>query len=233
MEGIIQSIRESIYLNLIYEDRYLFIIDGFGMTLYLTAMTFLLGTLIGAVFCWLRRSSIKVVSQTVALIKNLFIRLPTLVLLIMFAYMLFSKSEIDIVLLAILAFALKTGSYISDIMYTALETVDNGEIEAGRTLGMTKFMVFRLVVLPQAIKSSLPVYKNQLIITMQETSLVGFLAINDLTRASSIISARTLDPYISIIITAIAYLLIGAAANMLFKLADRDKHLRRADFIEG
>ena len=145
--------------------------------------------MIGAVFCWLRRSSIKVVSQTVALIKNLFIRLPTLVLLIMFAYMLFSKSEIDIVLLAILAFALKTGSYISDIMYTALETVDNGEIEAGRTLGMTKFMVFRLVVLPQAIKSSLPVYKNQLIITMQETSLVGFLAINDLTRASSIISA--------------------------------------------
>ena len=74
MEGIIQSIKESIYLNLIYEDRYLFIIDGFGMTLYLTAMTFLLGTLIGAVFCWLRRSSIKVVSQTVALIKNLFIR---------------------------------------------------------------------------------------------------------------------------------------------------------------
>ncbi|MGE5543728.1 MAG: amino acid ABC transporter permease [Bacillota bacterium] len=233
MEGIIQSIRDSVYLNLIYEDRYLFLIDGFGMTLYLTLMTFFLGTVIGAVFCLLRRSKTSLVVNTVIWIKNLFIRLPTLVLLIMFAYMLFSKSDIDTVLLAIFAFALKTGSYISDIMYTALETVDKGEIEAGRTLGMSAFMVFRLVILPQAIKSALPVYKNQLIITMQETSLVGFLAINDLTRASSIISARTLDPYISIIITAVAYLIIGAAANLLFMLAERDKHLRRADFIEG
>lgn len=233
MGVLIEGIRKSIYLNLIYEDRYLFIVDGFGMTLYLTAMTFLLGTLVGAVFCRLRRSNISMISRTVVWIKNLFIRLPTLVLLIMFAYMLFSKSNIDTVILAIIAFALKTGSYVSDIMYTALETVDKGEIEAGRTLGMSQFMVFRLVVLPQAIKNALPVYKNQLIITMQETSLVGFLAINDLTRASSIISARTLDPYISIIITAIAYLIIGAAANLVFMLADRDKHLRRADFLEG
>lgn len=232
MGGIIDSIRDSIYLNLIYEDRYLFVIDGFGMTLYLTAMTFILGTIIGALFCWLRRSSVTGVSPTVIWIKNLFIRLPTLVLLIMFAYMLFANSNIDTVILAILAFALKTGAYVSDIMNTALETVDKGEIEAGRTLGMSRFMVFKLVVLPQAIKSSLPVYKNQLIITMQETSLVGFLAINDLTRASSIISARTLDPYISIIITAVAYLLIGAAANLLFMLGDRDKHMSPDDFLE-
>ena len=233
VEGIIQSIKESVYLNLIYEDRYLFLIDGFGMTLYLTAMTFILGTVIGALFCRLRRSQNNVIANTVIWIKNLFIRLPTLVLLIMFAYMIFSKSDIDTVLLAIFAFALKTGSYISDIMYTALETVDKGEVEAVRTLGMSAFMVFRLVVLPQAVKNALPVYKNQLIITMQETSLVGFLAINDLTRASSIISARTLDPYISIIITAVAYLIIGATANLLFKMADRDKHLHRADFMEG
>ena len=228
MEEFLQAVQDSIYINLIYEERYWFIVKGFGMTLYLTVMTFLLGTVIGSLFCRLRLSSNTVVSGAVIWLKNLFIRLPTLVLLLIFAYWLFSGTGIDTVTLAILAFALKAGSYISDIMYTAIITVDKGEVEAGRSLGMSSFKVFRLVVLPQAVKNALPVYKNQLIITMQETSLVGFLAINDLTRASQVITSRTMDPYISIIITVVAYLLIGGVANLLFKLAERDKHLEYA-----
>lgn len=230
MPEFLQSIQNSIYINLIYEDRYLFIIHGFGMTLYLTVMTFLLGTGIGALFCRLRLLKNKTVPSLVIWFKNLFIRLPTLVLLIIFTYWLFSGTNIDTVTLATMAFALKAGSYISDILYTAITSVNRGEVEAGRALGMSSFKVFRLVVLPQAIKSALPVYKNQLIITMQETSLVGFLAINDLTRASQIITSRTMDPYISIIITVVAYLLIGGVFGMLFKMVERDKHLEYAAF---
>jgi len=226
MADIIQTIVDSVYINLIYEDRYLFLLKGFGMTLYLTVMTFLLGTLIGAFFCKLRFSKNITAAKAVIWLKTLFIRLPTLVLLIIFAYLLFADTNINTVTLAIMAFAIKTGSYICDIMYSAIEAVDKGEIEAARTLGMSQFMAFRLVVLPQAIKNALPVYKNQLIITLQETSLVGFLAINDLTRASQVITSRTMDPYLSIIITAIAYLLIGAVSGLLFKLTEREKHLR-------
>jgi len=233
MAELIQAVEKSIYLNLIYEDRYLFLIKGFGMTIYLTIMTFLLGTIIGALFCALRFSKNHRVSNSVVWLKTLFIRLPTLVLLIIFAYLLFADTNIDTVLLAIFAFSLKTGSYISDIMYSAIGTVSKGEIEAGRTLGMSKITVFRLVVLPQAVKNALPVYRNQLILTMQETSLVGFLAINDLTRASQIITSRTMDPYISIVITAVAYLIIGVVSNFLFKLAEKEKHLRYADFVDG
>lgn len=228
MAEFIQGIQNSFYLNLIYEDRYLFILKGFGMTLYLTVMTFILGTLFGALFCRLRLSNNKVVARVIVWLKNLFIRLPTLVLLIIFTYWLFAGTGIDTVTLAILAFALKAGSYVSDILYSAIVTVDKGEVEAGRTLGMSSFKVFRLVVLPQAIKYALPVYKNQLIITMQETSLVGFLAINDLTRASQVITSRTMDPYISIIITVIAYLLIGAVSGLLLNIVERDKHLEYA-----
>jgi len=228
MEELIQTIKNSIYINLIYEDRYWFILKGFGMTLYLTVTTFLLGTVIGAIFCRLRLISNPAITTVVIWLKNLFIRLPTLVLLIIFAYWLFANTGIDTVPLAILAFALKAGSYISDIMYSAVITVNKGEVEAGRTLGMSTFTVFRLVVLPQAIKNALPVYKNQLIITMQETSLVGFLAINDLTRASQVITSRTMDPYISIIITVIAYLLIGGVSGLLFRVVERDRHLEYA-----
>jgi His/Glu/Gln/Arg/opine family amino acid ABC transporter permease subunit len=225
MEGLLQAIQDSIYLNLIYEDRYLFIITGFGITVYLTITTFLLGTVIGSIFCKLRMSSNTVISRVTICVKNLFIRLPTLVLLIIFVYLLFANSSVDTVTLAILAFAFKTGAYICDILYSAIITVNKGEIEAGRTLGMSTFKVFRLVVLPQAIKNALPVYKNQLIITMQETSLVGFLAINDLTRSSQIITSRTMDPFISIILTIIAYLLIGYVSGLIFKFAERDRHL--------
>jgi arginine/lysine/histidine transport system permease protein len=228
MEGFFHAVQNSIYLNLIYEDRYLFILKGFGMTLYLTVMTFLLGTLIGALLCRLRTNHNRWVSKVTVWFKNLFIRLPTLVLLIIFTYMIFSGSGIDTVTLAILAFALKAGSFISDIMFSAISTVNKGEVEAGRTLGMSPFKVFRLVILPQAIKTALPVYKNQLIITMQETSLVGFLAINDLTRASSVITSRTMDPFISIIITVIAYLLIGGASGLAFKFVEKDKHIEYA-----
>jgi arginine/lysine/histidine transport system permease protein len=225
-----QAIQNSIYINLIYEQRYMFIIKGFGMTLYLTVMTFLLGTLVGSALCRLRLSNNKLIVKVTTLFKNLFIRLPTLVLLIIFAYWLFSGSGIDTVTLAIIAFALKAGSYISDIMFSAIATVNKGEVEAGRTLGMSSFTVFRLVVLPQAIKNALPVYKNQLVITMQETSLVGFLAINDLTRSSQIITSRTMDPYISIIITVITYLAIGGVSGWALKFLERDKHLEIETF---
>lgn len=226
MDAFLQAVQNSFYINLIYEDRYLFLLKGFGLTLYMTFATFLIGTVLGAVFCKIKLGKSRIAARIVDLLANLFIRLPTLVLLLIFVYMLFSNTDIDTVILAITAFSMKTGSYIAVIMYTAVKAVNPGEIEAGRTLGMNRFMVFHLITLPQAVKHALPTYKNQLIITLQETSLVGFLAINDLTRASQVITSRTMDPYISLIISAVAYLLIGVFSNLLFWFFERDKHLQ-------
>ncbi len=221
-----QTVQNSFYINLIYEDRYLFLLKGFGLTLYMTVATFLAGTIIGSIFCRIKLGKSQIAAKIVDLVSNLFIRLPTLVLLLIFVYMLFSNTDIDTVILAIIAFSMKTGSYIAVIMYTAVKAVNPGEIEAGRTLGMSKLNAFRLITLPQAVKHALPTYKNQLIITLQETSLVGFLAINDLTRASQVITSRTMDPYISLIISAVAYLLIGVFSNLIFRIFERDRHLQ-------
>jgi His/Glu/Gln/Arg/opine family amino acid ABC transporter permease subunit len=226
MDAIFKAVQDSIYINLIYEDRYMFLVKGLGLTLYMTSATFFLGTVLGAIFCRIRLSRSRAAARMAELLCNLFIRLPSLVLLLIFVYLLFSDYDIDTVILAIIAFSMKTGSYIMVIMYSAVKAINPGEIEAGKTLGMGRLTVFRLITLPQAVRHALPTYKNQLIITLQETSLVGFLAINDLTRASQIITGRTLDPYIAIIISAAAYLLIGAFANMLFKLLERDRHLK-------
>jgi His/Glu/Gln/Arg/opine family amino acid ABC transporter permease subunit len=229
MDAIFKKISDTVFINLVYEDRYKFLVDGFLMNLRLTVLTFLLGTAIGALFCWLRFSGRRHLSRAVEQIKTLFTRLPTLVLLIIFAYMIFKNTKVDTVILAILALGIKAGSYISDIMYSAVSAVDKGEVEAARTLGMSRFSTFRMIILPQAIANSLSVYKNQLIITLQETSLVGFLAINDLTRSSQVISSRTMNPFLSVTVTALSYLLIGGLSGLLFNRAARVRHLGAAD----
>jgi polar amino acid transport system substrate-binding protein len=227
MEAFWDAVKNSFYMNLVYEDRYLFLVKGFGLTLLMTAVTFVSGTILGAVLCRLRLLRRPWLDRIVTGWCNLLIRLPTLVLLLIVVYVLFSDMQVSTVALAMVAFSLKAGAYIMVIMYSAVTAIDPGEIEAGRTLGMSRFTVFRLVTLPQAIRYGLPTYKSQLIITLQETSLVGFLAINDLTRASQVITSRTMDPYIAIIITAIAYLVIGAVSSLLFRLLERDRHLVR------
>jgi His/Glu/Gln/Arg/opine family amino acid ABC transporter permease subunit len=226
MDGFIEAIKNSIYINLIYEKRYLFLIEGFGLTVYMTVATFLLATVIGALFCRIRLGKYQWAKKVVELLSTLFIRLPTLVLLLVFVYLIFSNVEAETVVLAIIAFSMKAGSYISDIIYSAYKAVNQGEIEAGRTLGMSRMKVFRYITFPQIVSYALPTYRNQLIITMQETSLVGFFAINDLTRASQVITSRTMDPYIAMVITCVVYLLIGFVSNLIFKVFDRNKHLK-------
>ena len=229
MSEWMQTIKDSLYINLVYEDRYMFLIKGFLLTLCMTGLTFLLATILGAVFCRIRLGKIRTARKIVELVSTLFIRLPTLVLLLIFVYLLFSGWNVDTVFLAIIAFTMKAGAYISDILFTAYRAIRSGEIEAGRTLGLSRWKVFRYVILPQVVQKGLPTYKNQLIITLQETSLVGFFAINDLTRASQVITSRTMDPYISLIITSVAYLLIGALSSLLFRLVDRQKHLKAGE----
>ena len=114
---------------------------------------------------------------------------------------------------------------MADIFKTAVETVAPGEVEAARTLGMTRFQSLRYIILPQTVKTALPVYKNQFISCLQETSVVGYLAIMDLTRASDIVSARTFDALFALLAVTLIYLIIGWGVGALINLAERKKHL--------
>ena len=118
----------------------------------------------------------------------------------------------------ILGLTFKSGAYLSQIFLTALSTVAGGEMEAARTLGMTRWQAFRYVALPQTVVTALPLYKNQFIAAMQETSVVGTLAIMDLTRASSVVSSRTLDSLFGLILVSVMYFAIGGVMKGFFKL---------------
>ncbi|MDD5952916.1 MAG: amino acid ABC transporter permease [Oscillospiraceae bacterium] len=225
MADFFGELYNQIYVTFIYEDRWRFFVDGFWMTLLLTFSSFILGTLIGILFCKLKLSGIRWVRGVTKVFTSLLIQIPTLVLLMLFVYFIFGSIAFPIILSVIIGLTLKTGCYMADIFQTAVETVAPGEVEAARTLGMTRFQSFRYVILPQTVKTALPVYQNQFISCLQETSVVGYLAIMDLTRASDIVSARTFDAMFALLAVTLIYLIIGWGVGALLKLLERKKHL--------
>ena len=224
MAEFFDELYKQIYVTFIYESRWRFFVDGFWMTLLLTFSSFILGTLIGILFCKLKMSGVRWVRWVTKVFTSFLIQIPTLVLLMLLVYIVFGSISLPVVISVIIGLTLKTGCYMPDIFGTAVETVA-GEVEAARTLGMTRFQSLRYIILPQTVKTARPVYKNQFISCLQETSVVGYLAIMDLTRASDIVSARTFDALFALLAVTLIYLIIGWGVGALINLAERKKHL--------
>lgn len=225
MDAFLEDFFSLLYVTFIYEDRWKFFLNGFGMTLLLTLSSFILGSLFGALLCALKLSRRRWIQKIANGFVSLLVQLPTLVLLMIFVYIIFGSVPLSVVVIVIMGLTLKAGAYLADIFYSAVTSVEKGEIEAAHTLGMSKFQTFRYITLPQAVSSALPIYKNQFIITLQETAIVGYLAIVDLTRASDIVSARTLNAMFGLLVISVLYLLIGWAGNSLLSLLGHQKHL--------
>ena len=207
-----------LYSTFVAEDRYRFFLNGLGTTLLLTFSSFLLGTALGVALCAAMRSGSAAVRRAAGTVKSFFVQLPTMVLLMIMAYVVFGRSALPILIIVIIGLTLKAASYLAEIFDAALATVQPGEIEAARTLGMTRWQAFRYVALPQTVAAALPLYQNQFVATMQETSVVGYLAVIDLTRASSIVSSRTLDAFAGLLTITLLYFFIGSAVKGLMRL---------------
>ena len=222
---LIEYIKKAIYINLIYEDRYELILSGLKATLILTIVSFVAGTLLGMAFCAGKGSRNRVVRTVCRLFTQLMVKLPPLVLLMIFAYLIFVNSSLTPVAIAVVTFTLKCASHLAEMFRTAVDSVSTGEVEAARTLGYSRRQAFFRVVFPQALHQVMPLYKTQFVLTMQDTSVVSLLAIEDMSRAVTVISSRTMDPVVALVITSIVYLLLGFIANRMLILADRSKHL--------
>ena len=220
-------LKANFYIAFIYESRWKIFLVGFGMTILLTIASFVMGTLIGAAFCRLKFVKNKIVYKITNGVVQFFIQIPTLVLLMICVYMIFGKTTMPVVLMIIIGLSVKCGAYICDIFYSAINSLDSGELEAARALGMTQFQVFKYVILPQAVHVAKPVYKNQLIITMQETSVASYMAVLELTRASELITTRTFEAFFSLITAAILYIVLGKILGKIIELITIEKHYKR------
>jgi len=219
----LESIVNSFTNNLILNNGWLVVLKGLWVTLLITSSGLFFGTVIGAILCALRLSSIGLLRVTAKTVIAFLRGSPVLLLLMVFYYVVFANSRIDAVYIAVIAFALNSGAHIAEIMRSALSAVDKKQLEAARMLGFSKIRAFMAITLPQAGRIARPVYQNATINLLQWTSVVGYVTITDLTRTVNNIGARTGDPFFALFFGILIYLGISYLVNFMFTLKIRKR----------
>ncbi|MGI6549225.1 MAG: ABC transporter permease subunit [Syntrophomonadales bacterium] len=208
-ESILQRVGNSFYNNIIVEDRYQLIIDGLKVTALISVLAVIFGTLLGALICYMRMAKNKFLQGFARVYISVLRGIPVLVLLMIVFYVVFASVNIEPVIAAVIAFAMNFGAYVSEMFRAAIESVDKGQREAGIAGGFTELQTFLYIIMPQAIRQVLPVYKGEFISMVKMTSVVGYIAVQDLTKASDIIRSRTFDAFFPLIMVAILYFLMA------------------------
>ena len=211
------SLVESFTNNLIAEERYRMILDGLQVTLLITLCAAVLGTLLGGLVCFCRMSRRAWLRQAAQVYVELMRGTPVLVLLMLMYYVVLAPMDASGIVVAVITFAMNTAAYISEMLRTAILGIDRGQTEAGLALGFTGRQTFLKIVLPQVVKAVMPVYQGEIISLLKGTSIVGYIAVADMTRASDLIRSRTFDAFFPLIMTAIIYFLMAWLIGLLLR----------------
>ena len=224
--ALIGSLTESFTNNLIAEDRYRMILDGLQVTLLITFFAAVLGTLLGGLVCWMRMSRRQWLQQTAKVYIELMRGTPVLVLLMLMYYVVMAPLDATGIVVAVVTFGMNTAAYISEMLRTTIQGIDRGQTEAGLALGFTPRQTFFKIVLPQVVRAVMPVYQGEVVSLLKGTSVVGYIAVADMTRASDLIRSRTFDAFFPLIMTAIIYFVMAWLIGLLLRSMIQHKRVK-------
>ena len=211
-------------------DRWVCYFEGLGRTLLISLGSIFIGCILGIIVALIKYTNkkygkMRIGSKICDIYLAIFRGTPVYVqLLIMYLIVLVAVPSMWV---AILTFGINSGAYVAEIIRGGLESVDDGQLEAGNSLGLSKIQVLIHIVLPQAIRRALPPFCNEFIALIKETSIVGTIGVLDLTKVAENIIARTYDPFAPYIIIALMYLAVVLLLTYLLKLLER--RLARSD----
>ncbi len=224
--SLLQSLSDGIFSTLIKENRFTLLLDGLAVSLQLTLFAALIGLVVGLFVAVARIKRIPVLSAIADLYVTIIRGTPVIVQLIII-YFIIIKSIFPVMVTAMISFGINSGAYVSEIIRAGIMAVDNGQLEASRSLGLSYGQSMFKVIVPQAIKNILPALGNEFIVLLKETSVAGYIALDDLTRAAMKIRNITYDPKTPLFIVAYLYLLMTIG---LTKLLDGfERRLREGD----
>ncbi|MBR1443239.1 MAG: ABC transporter permease subunit [Firmicutes bacterium] len=207
--GFLDGIKTSFEKNFIREARWKLIVEGIITTLIITLFSTLFGTILAFLICIFRRTE----SKLAIALSNFYVKVlqgtPIVVLLMILYYIVFGKSGVDAVIVAIVGFSLNLAAYVSEMMRSGIDSIDPGQREAALALGFTERQAFYKFIFPQAAVRFLPVYRGEIVSLLKNTSIVGYIAIQDLTKMSDIIRSRTYEAFFPLIATALIYFLLA------------------------
>ncbi|MBR1736024.1 MAG: amino acid ABC transporter permease, partial [Firmicutes bacterium] len=214
-KGFIEGLKQSFEKNFIREARWKLIVEGICTTLIITFFSTLFGTILAFLICIFRRTE----SKLAITLSNIYVRIlqgtPLVVLLMILYYIVFGKSGIDAVAVAVVGFSLNLAAYVSEMMRSGIESIDPGQREAALALGFTERQAFYKFIFPQAATRFLPVYRGEIVSLLKNTSIVGYIAIQDLTMMSDIIRSRTYEAFFPLIVTALIYFLLAWVISLI------------------
>ena len=219
------SLKQEFYLNFIKENRWKYIVDGLETTLIVTFGALILGVVIGFLVAIIRSTYEKTKKLKILnFICNIYITVirgtPVVVQLLIIYYVVFGSVKIDKVLVAVLAFGLNSGAYVAEIVRSGIMSIDSGQLEAGRSLGFNYVQTMRYIIMPQAFKNVLPALGNEFIVLLKETSVSGYIALQDLTKGGDIIRSRTYS-YMPLLAIALIYLAMVLIFTKLLAILER------------
>ena len=229
---MLQTFQERFYDNFIKDDRWKYIWDGLGVTLQVTFFAVILGIVIGFLVAIIRSTYDKTGKMKLLnFICNIYLTVirgtPVVVQLLIIYFVIFGSVDISKVVVATMAFGINSGAYVSEIFRSGIMSIDNGQFEAGRSLGFSYPQTMRYIIMPQAFKNVLPALGNEFIVLLKETSVSGYIALQDLTKGGDIIRSRTYDAFMPLLAVALIYLVMVMIFTRLVNMLER--RLRNSD----
>ena len=220
------NIQDILYKTFIYDDRYLFFLEGLKYTLIIAFFSILLGLFLGILTSIIRdyhkeTKKLKILSKICDIYVYVIRGTPTILQLMILYYVVFKTSTLSPIVVGTLAFGINSGAYVSEIFRAGFEGIDKGQREASKTLGLNYIRTMRYVIFPQALAKIFPALGNEIITLVKETSIAGYIGIVELIKAADIISSRTYDYFFPLVVSAIVYLLLTYILSKVMKYGER------------
>ena len=221
-----QSLYESFVLNFIKDDRWKYLTNGLAVTLKITFFAVLLGLAIGFVIAMIRSTydntgKLKILNAITSFYLLVIRGTPVVVQLMIIYFVIFGSVRIDKSFVAILAFGINSGAYQAEIFRSGIQSIPRGQFEAGRSLGFNYRETMTNIIMPQAFKNVIPTLANEFIVLLKETSVAGYIALEDLTKGGDIIRSRTWSAFMPLMAVALIYLLLVMLFSHGVKLVER------------
>ena len=213
------------------DNRYMWLVEGLGNTLVITFGALFIGVIIGTLVAVTKyycegNKKLWFVNWLCDLYTTVIRGIPMTVLLMLFFFVIFASAR-DGVPIAIAAFGINSGAYMAELIRSGINAVDKGQMEAARSLGLSKGQAMAKVIMPQAVKYILPAIGNECIALLKETSVAGYVAVVDVTKAATNIRNKTYDSVNPIVVLALVYLTMVVALTWLLTILER--RLRKSD----
>ena len=216
----------QLYLNFIKDNRWKYIVNGLGTTLQISFFAVILGIALGFLIAVIRSTYDKTgkgkILNFLAKVYLTVIRgTPVLVQLLIIYFVVFASVDINKIIVAVMAFGINSGAYVAEIIRSGIMSIDDGQFEAGRSLGFNYTQTMIYIILPQALKNVLPALANEFIVLLKETSVSGYIAIQDLTKGGDIIRSQTYNALFPLLMVAAIYLIMVLFFEKLVSILER------------